>query len=87
MPPFSLSICASVASRNGVLRPIGRMNLPSRTSSANSRTLDGSDFARTGQRCLWRCHFQVGFKSVNKNCIALSIQRLTTSAEILYHSL
>src|ERR1700730_10773788 len=47
MPPFSPSTCASTASRNGIRRPIGRMNLPSRTSSANSRTLDGSGCART----------------------------------------
>jgi hypothetical protein len=42
MPPFSPSTCASAASHNGIRRPIGKTNLPSRTSSANSRTLDGS---------------------------------------------
>src|ERR1700676_3161452 len=41
------STCASAASRNGIRRPIGRTNLPSRTSSANSRTLDGSGCAST----------------------------------------
>jgi hypothetical protein len=47
MPPFSPSTCASVAARNAIRRPIGRTNLPSRASSANSRTLDGSGFAST----------------------------------------
>src|ERR1019366_4635747 len=47
IPPFSPSTCASAASRNGMRRPIGRTNLPSRTSSANSRTLDGSGCAST----------------------------------------
>ena len=35
----------------------------------------------------WRGHFQVGFVSVNQDCIAPSIQRLTASVQILYHSL
>ena len=39
----------------GIRRPIGRTNLPSRTSSANSRTLDGSGCAST------RVIFTVGF--------------------------
>src|ERR1022692_1517185 len=47
MPPFSPSTCASAASHNFIRRPIGRTNLPSRTSSANSRTLDGSGRAST----------------------------------------
>jgi hypothetical protein len=47
MPPFSPRTCASAASRNGIRRPIGRTNLPSRTSSANSRSLDGSGCVRT----------------------------------------
>jgi hypothetical protein len=55
MPPFWPSTCACAASRNGIRRPIGRMNLPSRKSSANSRTLDGSGFAHT------RVIFTVGF--------------------------
>lgn len=55
MPPFSPSACASAASRNGIRRPIGRTNLPSRTSSANSRSLDGSGCVRT------RAIFTVGF--------------------------
>src|ERR1700722_17363307 len=46
-PPFSPSACASAASRNGIRRPIGRTNFPSLTSSANSRSLDGSGCART----------------------------------------
>jgi hypothetical protein len=55
MPPFSPSTCASAASRNGIRRPIGRMNLPSRMSSANSRTLDGSGCVST------RVIFTMGF--------------------------
>ncbi len=55
MPPFSPSRCASAASRKGKRRPMGIMNLPSRTSSANSRTLDGSGLALT------RANFTVGF--------------------------
>src|SRR5664280_3384183 len=54
-PPFSPNTCASAASRNGMRRPIGRTNLPSRTSSANSRTLDGSGCANT------RVIFTAGF--------------------------
>ena len=55
MPPFSLSTCASAASHNGIRRPIGRTNLPSRTSSANSRTLDGTTehFFRLFVRPAW----------------------------------
>jgi len=42
MPPFCPYTCASAADCKGIRRLIGRMNLPSRTSSANSHTLDGS---------------------------------------------
>ena len=38
IPPFRPRTCASAASRNCIRRPIVRMNLPSRMSSANSRT-------------------------------------------------
>jgi len=57
-PPFCASTCASAASRNVSRRPIGRTNLPSRRSSANSRTFDGSGFANT------RVIFTVGRKSI-----------------------
>jgi hypothetical protein len=47
MPPFSPSRCASAASLKCIRRPIGKEYLPSRMSSANSRTFAGSGRPKT----------------------------------------
>src|ERR1700681_2124781 len=41
-PPLCANACTSPASRRGIRRLIGSRNLPSRTSSANSRTFEAS---------------------------------------------
>src|ERR1039457_429685 len=46
-PPLCANACASPASRRGIRRLIGSRKLPSRTSSANSRTFEASGRAST----------------------------------------
>ena len=46
-PPFWSNSCAVATSLSGMRRLIGNEKVPSRTSSANSRSLDGSGRANT----------------------------------------
>ena len=57
IPPFSPSRWASAASRRCIRRAIGSRYLPSRMSSANSRTFDGS--ARPKTRLISTCGYFV----------------------------